>query len=143
MQEEFFLGGVLITMLVITIILLPFRLVYWKHNLKFLFFSISIALIFGGLFTLPYIFYHWIIQYHLMQDIYEEAFRVGLLSLFVGVFVGVLLPCMLVRACPCPPSVRSPENEDSGAEVVQEVSSEPEPPVSAPDFGEKSEKEQN
>jgi len=46
---------------------------------------------------------------------------------------------IVIRYCPCPTSVRSSENEDSGAVVVQEVSSGPKLPVSEPDFGEKSE----
>ena len=62
-----------------------------------MFFTVLIALVFGSVITVPYILYHLIIQYDFMQDIYEESFRVMLLSLFIGVFGGGVMPFFLEK----------------------------------------------
>jgi len=89
-------------------------------------------------------------EYSHSKDFHHGAISIDniILACVYYVLIAILLPIVfrtpeLVQDCPCPTSVRSPENEDLEAVVVQEVSSDPKPPDSASTFGEKSEKEQN
>jgi len=83
---------------------------------------------------------HWISDWTFWRFVLAPAMFFQIVGTVNWTCLSVLV-FSLSNLCPCPAIVCSPENEDSEAVVVQEFSSEPETPVSVPDFGEKSEKD--
>jgi threonine/homoserine efflux transporter RhtA len=111
-------------MLVIVIVLLPFKLIHWKSNRKILLSTFFIGIAVGiSLIALPYILAYCTGRMHFLD--YDRAFEVAFLmmrkSLLAGLFMGVIMPFLIVPApLPQEKSIEKTKNENENGTRISE-----------------------